>query len=652
MDSIPLFFNLIQACYEGTRKFSRGNAAVENYYGRLLATYKEFLDFEGKMQIDVGAGFIKINHNDVAPEVVRQPAVGWFVTQCLDRGIEQIVLNAGMNGQDVRGLVGLFLWDAGYFTGDTVAEKFLKEMGITRVEISQAPGFTSEPMESGPPEPVTAQFKEQAGEQALQDPLLEIGPAHRDHLLEIGPVHHNRESEPNPAPAVQTAPPQPVSMPLVQPDPAPATIDHSSRAPDLPSGPRTFTLDEPQPKRAGLFITEEDYRALYAGIAQAVHDQDLNRVGETLTMIRTDLASPSREDREIAFSSYHVVVRVLIDEGRNRQLFMLLKTLGTDLARCTEADLYALHLDTLVLIIRYFDKKSMTEYYLYGVDIICTQTLRQKGQIRNLLEEQSVALLTMSRLADLLTEKNQELQTMVRALLGKRGAGLLKPLLYALFNSGDRNMRKRLLEVLHMQGPVIYPELLVELQDAITHNQPWYVKRNLLTLLSIKPPKDLVPMLDELLKEEEHPKMRDLVCRCLYQIPHERAYSMGKRILRKADARQQVKLLGYLHVSRDPEYFSTVCRVFENSEVERVRQDALNVMGRMATEEAVDYLEKVVANYSRSKGKGEPSSVRMGAVRAMIASKQPKAMRHLLKHRKDPDKAVRALIQKALDATA
>jgi len=426
----------------------------------------------------------------------------------------------------------------------------------------------------------------------------------------------------------------------------PPTADPSSAPLTIPQvAPAGFRPQVPDGRR--LFIAEADRAAIYEAMSAHIREGNLDAVAETLTLIRGDLRAPDRDDREVAFSSYHVVIRALIDGRQDASLRVVLPTLRQDLTNCEDEDLAVLHLETLRDMIRFFDENGNTGAFLTGIDLLAYQVLRRSGRVLEEAENALVSLLDMKAIERILRVEDPAHKEIRNSLLGTHGTAVVRPLMTALFESEDRNLRKIILEALHRQGPIIYPVLLHELEGAIRQNKPWYVKRNLVTLLSIKPPVDLVPMLVDLIKED-HPKMRDLLHRCLFQIPDQQAYTIGRAILRAAEGRELSKLMRYLHVSKDPSYGKAVRELYEKETRDATKLDIINVLGRMASKECLAFLEGILAKSGRIGG--EPRERRLAAAKALAASGKPEAMEHLFKHQKDSDKEVRAVAQGALNA--
>ena len=110
------------------------------------------------------------------------------------------------------------------------------------------------------------------------------------------------------------------------------------------------------------------------------------------------------------------------------------------------------------------------------------------------------------------------------------GSSFVQPMLQVLYQTDNRSLRHAIMRQLHRMGPVIQGDLLTELKRNIATDGAWFVKRNLLQLLSENPPPELIGPLQELISEGQ-PKLFELVNRCLFRIQHPEAYQLGRKII-------------------------------------------------------------------------------------------------------------------------
>lgn len=643
LNTVPVFFNLLKSCHDGARLYPAGNPLVEQPLKHFLAAYREYLNDDGKIELRIINNFVQFNGEGLPGKVLKQAGVAWFVMQCIDRHISLMVFQKGLQRNDIAALTKVLGNDSRNFTDLESAPRLLLQEGVKRIQINT----TDDISDNGD---LDASFNFEIGAGGVLNP---IGPASNRSAPQ-----QPRQAQP-PAAQPRPAQPQPTQTRPAQMPPDdfddPSTSIMTMDFGEAESGNDPLSLDfaptpgaeaSRQEHANGLFISSQDQNALFETIDQLIDGGNLSKVAEILTMIRRDLTAQARDDREIAFSSYQVVVSTLIGARQDRSILAILKTMGEDLLRCKEVDLFAVHLETLIKIIIFFEEAPLPRYYLEALNVLANQALRQYDERRPVVDQKVQMMLEPHKVEVLLGYRENDLREGVKKLFHQHGSGILTPLLNTLYESKDRNHRKRLLEILHIQGPLIYPRLLEELKQSIETGRPWYIKRNLLTLLSVKPPIELMALAPNLLSESSN-RVVDITCRCIFTIHDQRAFAYGRKLLREADPPTLKKFLGYLHASREPAYINTLIEIVKRHEVVQIRMDALNVLGRIGGDDVLKYLVSIL----EKSPKGDVQKLRVGAARAMVVSRDPKALKMLIKYERDSDKELRALVQRAFTAT-
>ena len=590
LKTVPIFFNLFKSCHDGTLLYPTGNPVVTKHFENFIGTYKKFLDLRGKLTIAVQMDFVKIHGQTVPANIARLPAVSWFIVHCLDRKIFDITFKKGLRLKEMKQFVGVMQKNVEAFKDFQMVQTMLREEHIDNIQVNTA-------MEA-------------------------MGNAAAGYLNQA--IHFHAAKGPLPEGAT--------SIPIIlneRENETELTVDGEMPTPDL-------------------FLSNEDKDKLYQTISNFIKSGNLKRVGETLGLIRQDLQAPTREERELAYSSYNIVILAMIDQNQEKSLSAVVKTLLADLQSCQEPDLYAIHLRTLTKLADYFQAVGHMPALIYSLDIMANQNLRQSGENQKRLELELQTALALPQLTKIILCEEPEAQPIVRSLFEKHGAGIVQPMLKALFSSEDRNIRKKVLEYLQRLGTLIYPALLLELETALNRNDPWYAKRNLLTLLAVKPPIDLATHLEALF-EEDNQKVKDLVVRCAFLIADKQAYQFSKQLLKQARGGQLKKLFGYLAVSKDPAYVRDLIDIFENAQSERVKLEVIRLLAKIGGVEATDFLGTLLGQTTlfTSKFKKE---YRQAAAEGLAEIGKPQALSILIRHQKDSDKIVRATAKKSLIA--
>ena len=399
-----------------------------------------------------------------------------------------------------------------------------------------------------------------------------------------------------------------------------------------------------------LFITEQHRSTLSQSMIRFIHENNLKRVARALSMIRDDLTSEDRELRELAFSSYHVVVDCLVRENQNKPLVSIIKSLMADFHECREPDLFSVHLSTLNKMIRYFKGSGQIGPLVYGLNILANQVLSQDETCRAQAEESLDAVLDLSLTERLFLLKSEELKPLLKSLFGQHGVGVLKQMLHALYESRDRNMRKRLLEAIRNLGPITYPTLLMELEASIRRSAPWYIKRNLVTLLSNHPPEELTPLLEDL-GHENNARLNELIARCVFQIHGSQAHKMASDMLRetmlRGDEKQMKKYLGYIAANRGASYIPQLIQIYEADPPEKIKHEIIHTMARLESSDSIEFLGTILGKHSLFSRK-EESEMRLEAGKALMNMRTPEAISCLTRYSHDSSREVRTVARKML----
>lgn len=399
-----------------------------------------------------------------------------------------------------------------------------------------------------------------------------------------------------------------------------------------------------------LFISNEDRERLSRDITGLIQEGALGRVAQALTLIRNDLRSSERMNRELGFSGYQVVIRTLIEKRQTKALYSIVKSMPFDLRICREPDLYAMHLDTFVDILEFFRGEHKYRPLIFGLTVLSEQIMRQTDNIKPLVKVKLEYLVT-PRLVEILMRRADEdpsLKSYLQVLLKDHALGLLRPLLVALYEADNKHVRKIILDVLHGMGSVVYSDLLHDLVAAIDKDAPWYIKRNLLSVLAADPPKELEPLLARLEAVEEHPKVVGWLMRCrfLLHLPESKRKSLAM-LESESDSRGLIKLIGYAARAGHSYYAKPLIDFAENHEDGKVRRAAVSALGRIRSHEAQDYLLAILNKSSLFKSK-TLSAKRVAAAQSLSASHDPRLLSVLTRFTHDRDPEVRAVIQEML----
>jgi hypothetical protein len=627
---LAAFFNLLKSSYEALGFYPEGNPAVDQKIENFLKVYGRFLDSEGHLYLGFENGLISLNGEILPHDTQQLPATKWLYKTCVDRKVYSITIDQGIDKKDVGKFLKVMRQDPNVFPSPDAASKLLFRQMVQRIQINPVPSDQTFSSLNMPPGLRNGSSPSQTGAYVEPDPNIihhnqtpentqYRGGDFRDTQTGLGRVNQVNPWETN-------KPQQHMSGGL-----APSRRGHSE-----------IDLERDRPE----FISEREFHQLQATMIDFIRQQKLKKVAAALSMMRKDLTSDQRSDRELAFSSYQVVVRSLIKERQDKPLNSVLRSLLTDLQAIKEEDLYQIHSDTLGYILEYFWESGDLKPFVFGIDILANQNLRQTPTIQKMVDAQLNEYLSLHTMETLFA-LDGELKEAVDHMYRKHGVGLVKPTLRALYDSENRNVRKVALEYLTTMGPIIFPLLINDLKECLMKDEAWYVARNLLTLLSKNPPVELVDLLDDLLTHEQR-QIRDLTARCVFFINHPNAVERGNALIHKAKKDQLGKLLGYLSISKEPAFGDALVDRFDDDTLsDRKKVDIIDTIGKLDSPTTVDFLDSLLAKSSVF-GKRQPSEIRIAAARALSQSKHAPALGALTKYQRDKQPEVRDMVAKAL----
>ncbi|MCB9396233.1 MAG: HEAT repeat domain-containing protein [Acidobacteria bacterium] len=419
----------------------------------------------------------------------------------------------------------------------------------------------------------------------------------------------------------------------------------SSSASISPSG-KQAAATTPAPSNAPTLslidIPQEDLLELKKTISSLVQNNRMDKVSEILKHIHQDLFGPDRRNRELAVYSFQVVILVLIEFDQEQPLLQIYKNMPKDLARFQELDLFQIDLQTFTHTLTYFIKKlrfspflAGLEYLAEGPNLPSPHRIPALTTLNSFLDGNQIERLVRA------TSQNPEWKQSFFAFCRKHGVHLLKPLLGALFQSGERNVRHVLMTLLTELGPVIHPEVMEAMQQNAA--SAWYIRRNILQLLGSRPPAELFPYLMDMLAEDEHPKVRDLALRALYAIPGKDPYFTGLTLMKKANKDFLLKILAYIAQGGVKTYATDLVELCQSDVGDDVRRAAMLALAHLDVHDGNQFLIQTLSADSLFGGKSK-QTMRFYAAEAIAVSENANVRRELAKFVNDRNRDVRDLV--------
>lgn len=649
--AIQNIFNSLKACYDASERNPVTNPMVVNLYQHFLNSFKAFLDDED-FRIDFEPTEVRVNGMAIPSVVWMSEGVQWLQQICSERQIDTLIFEEGTTLKDLQKFIAMLFHPSKRFSDRDTASKMLFRQHVQSIAIN--------------PESLDATFSDLDG---LNIPRRDSYQFSRTTELDpdIVPTHQFTQSsefrEPEDvAPRPQGAPAGFESFQRSRPDKGPVSppegfesfqrTGYDSGPVSAPMGFESFQRSHPRqeqrPRKSEsgvhLFISQEDRETLMQSMFRFIDQDRLKKVAESLTMMRRDMGSPEYEVRRLAFSSYHVVVLSLTARDQLRPLSSILKSLDNDLRDCKEIELYHVHLQSLLEILKWMRKKKHYVRLFFALDLLAREQMRKSAEIQAVVKKNLDALLDLSLIEELMRLEIPEVKPYFKSLFVQHGLGVVDPCMQALFLSEDRSVRRKLLEILMRLGPMIYPLLLKELDSAIRRDSPWYIKRNLLTIMAKDPPVELLPFLDQLL-EERNTRILDLVYRCLFLINDRSAVEKGKLLLKRASGGLRTKLFQYVRLSKEPAYARFIAGLYDGEENLKEKIDIIHILATLDSADTIAFFDKILKKTRLFESK-EEGRLRAEAAKALAASEHAAARTALTKYARDKNEVVRAMVEK------
>ena len=374
------------------------------------------------------------------------------------------------------------------------------------------------------------------------------------------------------------------------------------------AGPMAFDLDSsisqadhlPPVGREPVVSSREnrhDGDSLTEFVSGMIETGQLPVVANLMTRVRRKLQSSDPQIRKDAFCDYQIIVAQLIKGECHRALYAVVKSIPEDLRRCTHADCYALHLDTFDDLISYFCRCFDFRPALFGLAQIASEKERLQGDMRMFCDEKLQILQQPTFVASVFktAETKPHLGPYIQGLFGTKIEPIAPHLLRALYATTDGHQRKLILDAFMAAGPTIHGQVLRELGNALDSGKPWYVKRNLLTILANEPPLGLKPLLWKMKVRETEPKLLDLVYRCPADDERSGMCKLGVALLNVEEPSQLIRFMGAAGSSGQTAYVAPLVQIFKKHPEMRVRKEALSALGRIGDESATAFLKEVLS---------------------------------------------------------
>ena len=194
------------------------------------------------------------------------------------------------------------------------------------------------------------------------------------------------------------------------------------------------------------------------------------------------------------------------------------------------------------------------------------------------------------------------------------GGPMVRHLIQALGKEGDRARRGRLMDALRAFGPLA----LQPIRESLAGQAPWFLARNLLTLLSESGDAGSLPEVLPLLRAKE-PRVRRAAVRAAWKLGGPASEPHLLALLKDSDPETQLEIIFGLGQLRSEASVPTLLDlVQERKHPESLRMKTLETLGFIQSPRSVQPLIELIRKKGFFSGSETPA-IRLGAARALSA---------------------------------
>lgn len=345
-------------------------------------------------------------------------------------------------------------------------------------------------------------------------------------------------------------------------------------------------------------IMANDRPELESQIMGWLQEGRIDAIHRCIGRLRAGLENQYQEVQVRGYVGLRIVVQTLVAKQQTLILYQVFKALPKTVSAKAPADLLAFHLDTFSEVMAYFHRHEKVRPLVYGFEWLANWRFHSKQPLSNLAKdvlEQHFDPDVIAKIVTLQTE-DPALADHWQKLLARYPRALAKPLLFYLYDSEEKTLRELLLGVLQGVMPHIGGDVVREVHRAMERRAPWYIKRNLLTLLADQPPESLTPLLVRMAVEETQPQLLDTVYACAFRLKAVKIHRLCEQALEQAkDDEALVALIRHIGTAANAYYLPHLKRFVHKKRSDVVIRAALEAIAQIATPESVQFLERILS---------------------------------------------------------
>jgi hypothetical protein len=365
----------------------------------------------------------------------------------------------------------------------------------------------------------------------------------------------------------------------------------------------------PREERPNPVQTSALHDAMSSEESQELHRQTLTwiekdqreAIHNCIAHLRSGLENQFREVQVRGYVGLRVVVTTLIEQRQTQILYAVLKAFPKMVAADASADLLAFHLETFSAVMTFFQEQQKIRPLVFAFEWLANWRFHAKQPLSQLATELLDQHFEPDVIAQIATLQQSDpvLAEHWKKLLTNYPRALAKPLLFYLYDSEEKTFRELLLDVLKGVMSHISGDVTREVHRAMERKAPWYIKRNLLTLLQEDPPASLSPLLVRMLGEESQPQLREMLYSCAFKLHTPKLQRLCDQALNQLETEAEIlPFIEYIRAGKQPHYVGHLRRFFRKALSDEVSQAAIQAMAVIGGSEALASLDRVLSHRS------------------------------------------------------
>jgi hypothetical protein len=414
-----------------------------------------------------------------------------------------------------------------------------------------------------------------------------LAPFIADTILLIPPGGFaNTPAQPGPSSATNEAPPASASEHM--PELENSNLDQSFKGLLKPSVPNV---------QDRLFeMTNSEKIMLSQNVGEWVQRQEFDRILAAAEEFLNGLSGMDPGAALMSAKKLHFFI-LQVDQANSAEIIVaLFRTIDRALGTFPRDEIFEQALHAWRILMKSLRRQNQLGTFIEGM-VNLLQLIRLQKAHRQELMTQTLNALLDHKLMEFFLElahAGKPISSQIQNFFLTFHKELIRPLLQVLYFSQQQSVRRQALSLLVKTGKEISPIVITDLDKAMQQRTPWYVKRNLLTLLIKFPHPDLAKYVRALAEDpDERVQEQLLLAMMTLKSPATVEMAMAKLTQQPMEmAQKSLKIAARCSNGLYEPFFS---RLFFQVEDLEFQKEILVAMGRFHTKGATEFLYQVIS---------------------------------------------------------